>query len=506
MSAPRPPARDLEAFALKKKVLRLETLYDVSRSLNSASDEQALLDDVLGRAVPVLDAARGFAAAFEDAAGAGAVASVGVAPAPTPLDVAADPFVLDLARAKAPLARPGETVFGRPAGSVAGVPLLSGDRVIGVLVVLDREARGGEPAAFDEEDRRFLGSLAALAAPALEGSRRFRALAADLDRLREENRSLKGTAGIDELLVGDSPAMRRAKQLLVRAAASRVNVLITGESGTGKELAARLLHTGSPRRDGPFLALNCAAVPEGLLESELFGIEKGVATGVDARPGKFELASGGTVFLDEIGDTPLAIQAKLLRVLQERDIERVGGRTRIPVDVRVLSATHRSLPELIRLARFREDLFYRLRVVEIEMPALRERREDIPRLAGHFLARIAAREGRRPITLTRDAVKAVLDYEFPGNVRELENLLEGAAALVSGDAIEAADLQFGAAGGAAASAGAGASGGGDAKAGVSLRHVEAAHIRRVLAQVKGNKSRAAKLLGVSRRTLYRKRI
>ena len=506
MSAPRPPARDLEAFALKKKVLRLETLYDVSRSLGSVSDERTLLDEILGRAVPVLDAARGFAAAFEDAAGAGAVASVGIAPPPTPLDVAADPFVLDLARAKAPLARAGETVFGRPAGSVAGVPLLSGDRVIGVLVVLEREARGGDAAAFDEEDRRFLGSLAALAAPALEGSRRFRALAADLDRLREENRSLKGTTAIDELLVGDSPPMRRAKELIARAASSRVNVLITGESGTGKELAARLLHTGSSRRDGPFLALNCAAMPESLLESELFGIEKGVATGVDARPGKFELASGGTMFLDEIGDTPLAIQAKLLRVLQEREIERVGGRSRIPVDVRVLSATHQSLAELIRQGRFREDLFYRLRVVEIAMPALRERREDIPRLAGHFLARIAARDGRRPATLSRDAVKALLDYEFPGNVRELENLLEGAAALVSGDAIEAADLLFGIARG-AAGAPEGAGAGADARSGgVSLRHVEAAHIRRILAQVKGNKSRAAKLLGVSRRTLYRKRV
>ncbi len=504
MSAPRPPARDLEAFALKKKVLRLETLYDASRSLGTAGDDRALLEEILARAVPVLDARAGFAAAFEDAEGAGEVVAMGLRPAPTPLDVAKDPFVLDLARARAPLARAGETVLARPAGSAAGVPLLSGERVVGVLVVLDREARGGDAATFDEEDRRFLGSLAALAAPALEGSRRFRALAADLDRLREENRSLKGTTAVDELLVGDSPAMRRAKELLARAASSRVNVLITGESGTGKELAARLLHTGSPRRDGPFLALNCAAMPESLLESELFGIEKGVATGVDARPGKFELASGGTIFLDEIGDAPLPIQSKLLRVLQEREIERVGGRSRIPVDVRVLSATHQSLPDLIREGRFREDLFYRLRVVEIAMPALRERREDIPRLAGHFLARIAAREGRsRPQTLTRDAVKALLDYEFPGNVRELENLLEGAAALVSGDAIEAADLQFGIAG----AGGAGGAGGSErAGAGVSLRHVENAHIRRVLAEVKGNKSRAAKLLGVSRRTLYRKRV
>jgi two-component system response regulator HydG len=340
-------------------------------------------------------------------------------------------------------------------------------------------------------------SLAGLVAPTLDAARRFRALAADLDRLREENRSLKGSLSVDEILVGDSPAMRRAKELVARAAASRVNVLVTGESGTGKELAAKLLHAGSPRREGPFLALNCAAVPESLLESELFGIERGVATGVEARLGKFELANGGTIFLDEIGDTPLAIQAKLLRVLQEREIERLGGRTKVPVDVRVVSATHQDLPAEIRAGRFREDLFYRLRVVEIRMPALREHREDIPRLAGHFLARIASRDGRRAPSLSRDAVKALLDYPFPGNVRELENLLEGAAALVSGDTIEAADLQFGIAREGAEET---------HVTSVDLRNVENAHIRRVLAQVKGNKSRAAKLLGVSRRTLYRKRI
>ena len=497
MSGGRPPGRDLEAFALKKKVLRLETLYDVSRSLTSAREEKALLEEILARAVPVLDAARGFAAAFEDAEGSGTVASLGLEPEPGPLAIASDPFVLDLARAKTALSRGGESVLGVPVESVAGVPLLAGGRVLGVLVVLDREARGGDAPSFDEEDRRFLVSLAGLVAPALDAARRLRALAADLDRLREENRSLKGSLSVDEILVGDSPAMRRAKELVARAAASRVNVLVTGESGTGKELAAKLLHAGSPRREGPFLALNCAAVPESLLESELFGIERGVATGVEARIGKFELAKGGTIFLDEIGDTPLAIQAKLLRVLQEREIERLGGRARVPVDVRIISATHQDLPDEIHAGRFREDLFYRLRVVEIRMPALREHREDIPRLAGHFLGRIAAREGRRAPSLSRDAVKALLDYPFPGNVRELENLLEGAAALVSGETIEAADLQFGIA----------REGGDELRlTSVDLRNVENAHIRRVLAQVKGNKSRAAKLLGVSRRTLYRKRI
>lgn len=485
-----------DVFDLKKKVLRLETLYDVSRSLAAARDEEALLEEVVGRAVAVLDAARGVAAVFEDGPSAAAVAAVGFATAPGPLALAADSFVLDVCRAKAPLSRGRETVLGYAAGSVAGVPLTVRGKVLGAIVLLDREVRGVEGAAFDDEDRRFLGSLAALASPVVEALRQFRALSVDVDRLREENRALKGTLGIDELLVGDSAPMRRVKDLIARAASSRVSVLIRGESGTGKELAARLLHSGSPRRDAPFLALNCAAVPETLLESELFGIERGVATGVEARLGKFELAAGGTVFLDEIADAPLPIQAKLLRVIQERELERLGGRTRIPVDVRIVAATHADLVEEIRRRRFREDLYYRLRVVEIVMPNLRDRREDIPRLAGHFLAKIAARDGRPPIHLTREAVAVLLRHPFPGNVRELENVLEGAAALVRGDSIESADLQLG-----VLSRG--------REAGASdqdLRSLEREHIRRVMASVSGNKSEAARILGINRRTLYRKEL
>lgn len=490
-----PPVSD--SFDLRKKVLRLETLYDVSRSLSSVREETALLEEVATRAVAVLDAARGFAAVFEDGSDPGSAVAVGPVPSLDPVAVASDPFVLDLCRARAPLSREREILLGQRAGSVAGVPLLARGRVLGVLVVVDRETRGVAESSFDEEDRRFLGSLAALAAPALDASRQFRALSADIDRLREENRSLKGTLGIDEVLIGESGPMRRVKDLIARAAASRVSVLIRGESGTGKELVAKLLHAGSPRRDAPFLALNCAAVPETLLESELFGIERGVATGVDARLGKFELADGGTVFLDEIADAPLATQAKLLRVLQEREIERLGGRQRIAVDVRLVTATHADLSEEIRRRRFREDLYYRLRVVEIVMPPLRQRREDIPRLAGHFLSKIASREGRPLHSLSRDAVAALLNHPFPGNVRELENLLEGAAALVPGDLIEAADLQFGTTGS-------------DIRLedseldDLDLDSVEKDHIRRVLASVEGNKSRAAKILGINRRTLYRK--
>src|SRR6185369_5495517 len=244
------------------------------------------------------------------------------------------------------------------------------------------------------------------------------------------------------LFIGDSPAARRVLDLVGRVASSKISVLVTGESGTGKELVARMIHARSDRAEKPFVAINCAALPETLLESERFGIERGVATGVEARSGRFETATGGTLFLDEVGDMPLALQAKLLRVLQEREIERVGGRKRIPIDVRVLAATHARLAERIAEGEFREDLYYRLRVVEIGLPPLRERREDIPRLVRYFLERFAAREGRDVQTLDRDAYAALLAHDFPGNVRELENLLEGAAALSQGGTIRREDLQW----------------------------------------------------------------
>jgi transcriptional regulator with PAS, ATPase and Fis domain len=193
---------------------------------------------------------------------------------------------------------------------------------------------------------------------------------------------------------------------VARVADSQASVLIRGESGTGKEMVARLIHGNSPRKDGPFVAINCAALPETLLESELFGIERGVATGVDARPGKFELAKGGTIFLDEIGDIPLTLQAKLLRVLQEREIEKLGGRRRIPVDVRILSATHRNLEEMIEKTEFRQDLYYRLKVVEIVLPPLRERKEDIPKLVRFFLDKLEGRYITRVLAFTKGNISA----------------------------------------------------------------------------------------------------
>ena len=264
-----------------------------------------------------------------------------------------------------------------------------------------------------------------------------------------------------------------------------------------------MIHAKSDRPDKPFVAINCAALPEGLLESELFGIERGVATGVEARAGKFETAQGGTLFLDEIGDMPLALQSKLLRVLQEREIERVGGRRRVPIDVRVLAATHAKLAERIARGEFREDLYYRLRVVEIGLPPLRERREDIPKLVRYFLERFAAREGRAVPALERDAYAALLAHDFPGNIRELENLLEGAAALSQGGSIRREDLQWLPHSGPERLEEAPSGAGEDEIP--DLRALEERHIRRVLRLAGGNKSRAARLLGISRRTLYRKR-
>lgn len=496
MSDPRTVSTaSVSAFDLKKKVLRLEALYDISRSVANARDETVLAEEALSRTVPVLDAGGGFCAVFEDRGQSGSVSAVGLHPPPAIVSVLSDPFVLDVCRTNDPVRRGETRLLNVEVRSAAGIPLRApSGEVLGVLSVFDKESRGGGSASFEVEDLRFLASVAALVSPALGALRQIRALAEDVDRLREENRALKGSLRAGDLLVGDSAPMRRAKELIGRAAASRASVLIRGESGTGKELAAKLLHAGSPRREGPFIAINCAAVPESLLESELFGIERGVATGVEQRLGKFELASGGTIFLDEIGDTPLPIQAKLLRVLQERVVERLGGRQPVPVDVRVVAATHADLMEEIRRRRFREDLFFRLRVVEIQLPPLRERKEDIPRLAAHFLARIAEREGRH-LSLTRSAVAELLRYSFPGNVRELENLLEGSAALVAGDLIDAGDLQFSLAPVAAAGL-----------AAHDLASIEREHIRQVLVSVGGNKSRAARMLGINRRTLYRKNV
>jgi two-component system response regulator HydG len=495
-----PGARDFET---QHKLLLLETLYDAGLSLGSLPDEEALAEDVLGRAVGVLDASRGYLATFGEGEVRRAEARVGFPRRLSEAAVAEDSFLRDVLRGETALRRESFRLLRTPVAAAIGVSIRGGARPVGVLVLADKERRGGR-VPFEQEDERFLASLAGLCGLAIENRRHLEKLTRERERLEEENRRLldeTGRAAGSRLFIGDSPAARRVLDLVSRVAPSKTSVLLTGESGTGKELVAHMIHARSDRADKPFVAINCAALPETLLESELFGIERGVATGVEARVGRFESAQGGTIFLDEIGDMPPSLQAKLLRVLQEREIERVGGRRRIPIDVRVLAATNARLPEKIAAGEFREDLYYRLRVVEILLPPLRERREDIPKLVRHFLERFAAREGREIPTLDREAFAALLAHDYAGNVRELENLLEGAASLSRGGVIRLEDLQW------LPTRSPGKLEPEPAAEGEvpNLRALQERHIRRVLKLAGGNKSRAARLLGISRRTLYRKK-
>ncbi len=262
--------------------------------------------------------------------------------------------------------------------------------------------------------------------------------------LQQENAVLKaglaaGTGGSE--IIGNSEAMRRTMEMVRTIAPSEATVLILGESGTGKELIARALHTLSGRRNGPYIAFNCAAVTESLMESELFGHEKGAFTGADKRrDGRFVQADKGTVFLDEIGEMPLLMQAKLLRVLQEREVQPVGGNAIIPVDVRIIAATNKGLAEEAQAGRFREDLYYRLNVVSLPLPPLRERKEDIPLLARHFLRVFAEKNGKNVRGLTSEALDALVRYSWPGNVRELENCMERAVVLLLGDFVGEREL------------------------------------------------------------------
>jgi nitrogen regulation protein NR(I) len=258
-----------------------------------------------------------------------------------------------------------------------------------------------------------------------------------------ERRSLhEGTAEGDRPpLVGQSPAMRTIYDMVARVADSPSTVLITGESGTGKELIAKALHRGSSRRDKPLIKVNCAAIPKDLVESELFGYQKGAFTGaVGDKPGRFELADGGTLFLDEIGEIPVEIQVKLLRALQESEFERVGGIRTLKVDVRLIAATNRDLKSLIAEGRFREDLYYRLAVVPIALPPLRDRREDIPLLVGHFIEKYNRRLGKRVERIDDDALGLLVGYAWPGNIRELENLMERSVLFADGPRIQASSL------------------------------------------------------------------
>jgi two-component system, NtrC family, response regulator HydG len=326
--------------------------------------------------------------------------------------------------------------------------------------------------------------------------------AAEKQGLVLQNRALQQR--LDELqgagrIIGGSPAMLRTLDLVNQVAPSAATVLIQGESGTGKELIANAVHHGSPRRDRAFIKVNCAALPETLLESELFGYEKGAFTGAIARKeGRFELADGGTLFMDEIGDLSPATQAKLLRVLQEGEFERVGGTRTLKADVRLVAATNADLATLVREKRFREDLFYRLNVITIQIPPLRERREDIPLLAQHFLRRYSTKNGKAITGFTDDAMDLLQTYNWPGNVRELENVIERAVVLTRASMISPADFPETVVGSDQAARHLVIS------IGTRLEEVEDRLIDETLRYTKGDKTLAAKLLGIATRTIYRR--
>jgi two-component system nitrogen regulation response regulator NtrX len=309
------------------------------------------------------------------------------------------------------------------------------------------------------------------------------------------------------MLFGHSRQMHEVRDLIERVSDTDVTVLIRGESGVGKELVARALHEQSLRKDKPFVKVNCAALPTELLESELFGFEKGAFTGaIQHKPGKFEFANHGTMFLDEIGDMSFPLQAKLLQALQDGEFSRLGGKSDVRVDVRVITATNCDLENAVAAGKFREDLYFRLNVVPIFVPPLRERVEDVPLLADHFMAMLAREYGRRPKTFEADAVRALQRYSWPGNVRELRNLVERLMIMVPGDRLSSRDLLFLESGPAAASLG--GLGASRASAMAPLHEArdefEKQYILRALAAQQGNMSRTAEVLGVERSNLYRK--
>ncbi len=373
-------------------------------------------------------------------------------------------------------------------------------KMVGSFQVINKRA-----GAFTAEDEELLQFLASQAATAIENAQYFDDLRRAQDSLLRENATLREQVGRRfnfANIVGVSGKLQEALRLVNEICDSPVSVLVTGESGTGKELIAKTIHYNSSRREAPFVALNCAALPETLLESELFGIEKGVATGVERRAGKMELASGGTLFMDEIGDMSPPMQAKMLRALQEREVVRVGGAKPIPVDIRVLAATNRDLKADIGAGKFREDLYYRLNVVNIHIPPLRDRREDIPLLVDFFLTQAREKLGKSARRFSSEAMDLLKAFNWPGNVRELENEVVRAVALSGGAQVIAKEVlsekflegttvkfrkykQLGA-------------------MPATVQGIEMEMISEYLEKTGGNKERAAKLLGISREGLRKK--
>jgi Nif-specific regulatory protein len=479
----------MSTFDRNWRELQLETLVDLSLNISGVQPEEELVEELLQRAVGTLDAGIGLVATLHPGGKEAVTRAVGLAPA---LESARHLFgpelIEELAAGK--VVR-NERATPEPPHELLAAPMIWRQRNLGVVILGDKETRAGR-IPFSDSDARFLLSMASMVATAVATSRTVAAIERDRERLTEEIRALRDVAR-REGFIGESAPIREVLELVRRIAPTGVNAMIRGESGVGKERVAHLIHSYSDQADGPFVPINCAALPESLLEAELFGIEEGVATGVRRRLGKIELADGGTLFLDEVGDLSLPLQAKLLRVVQEREVERLGGRKRIPVNLRLVTATNRDLEQMVEENEFRRDLYYRLRVVVVSIPPLHQRRSDIPLLARHFLDTYSERFGRPELILSREALDALISYPFPGNVRELENVIQAAVALAPGDEITEEDLRLEE-----------ETTTGESVALISLADLERLHIERVLRAVDGNRQAAARILGIDRSTLYRK--
>jgi Nif-specific regulatory protein len=442
-------AERLSGMAKEKQ--KFAMLLEISRALSSVTDVDDLLGLILDQANRVTSAERGFLVLVGEGGELDfrAARSSGREDIPDAEREISRSIISQVARTGEALVIPNalsepgwsekRSVRELRILSVICVPLRTKGRVTGVVYLESRSVKG----LFHETDLELLVAFSVQASIALENANLYGEVRRSRERLSEENFRLKSElrkrfsyGGI----IGGGSAMQTVYALIDKVVPSKVNVLVRGESGTGKELIAKIIHYNGPRAQKPFVRVNCAAIPETLLESELFGIEGGTATGVTARPGKFEIADGGTMFLDEIGDMSLVTQAKVLRAIQEKEFERVGGRQPIRVDVRLIAATNIALEKAIEERRFREDLYYRLNVVTILLPPLRERMDDVLSLVRHFLEKHCKEHGIEAKQFSAEAMDLLLSYEWPGNVRELENVVERAVILSSGPIIPCSDL------------------------------------------------------------------
>jgi Nif-specific regulatory protein len=380
---------------------------------------------------------------------------------------------------------PAESLVGTEVRALVCVPLALLDKPLGVIYLDTRDTTN----AFDEHHLQLVTAIAGIASAAVENIRRA-------EHLETENRRLNQEIQLRHQMVGESTRMQELYRFIAKVATAESSVLLRGESGTGKELAARAIHMNSPRAEKAFVAINCATLTETLLESELFGHERGAFTGAVAqKKGKLEVADGGTLFLDEVGELAPNIQAKLLRVLQEREFERVGGTRPIKVDIRVIAATNRDLEEAVRQGTFRQDLFYRLNVISFTLPPLRERREDIPLLANYFAAESSKRVKRKPVRISPEARSYFVSYNWPGNVRELANVIERAVVLGSTETILPEDLPDALLETAEDAP--------DTKFYDALREAKKQMLLNAVQQSGGNYAEAAKLLGIHPNNLHR---